>query len=241
MLFLLSFIACKGDLLLTSGELGRLNYVLETNYKMEEFDLSEAKLATGYPQRLSANLTISGWKVVDDKPFLVYHTTSDDGATVDSETILDGELGVPGFTIQADAAGSYLVQSKLQDELVDQISLAFVKPDEVSILSWVRGPEAEDFTEKEGAMITVSVGSQAAFIPIPKFEGKRIIGDIEVELTIDPPEAAVVGYNIESVEEGGVNASSNPASIYFVQEGSVGVCATDVVNDVTTCQDFTVE
>ena len=52
--------------------------------------------------------------------------------------------------------------------------------------------------------------------------------------------AAVLGYNIDEVSENGVDASSNPASIYFVQAGAVQVCATDVINNVTTCQDFEV-
>jgi len=241
MIFLLSFIACKGDLLLSSGELGRINYTLETNYKMDEFKLAEANIATGYPQRLSASLTIKGWKIVDDQPYLVYHSSPDSELTVDSETILDGELGVPGFTVSADTEGSYLIESKLQDEIVDQIRLNFVTPDKISVLSWIRTPDSDEFLEEEGELITVSVGSQAAFIPIPEYKGERIIGDIDVDISIEPEEFAVVGYNIESVEEGGVNANSNPASIYFVQEGEVSVCATDTVNEVTTCQDFKVE
>jgi len=241
MLFLLSFIACKGDILGNTGEFGRILYTLETDYKMEGNDLTEAKIATGYPQRLGASLTPSGWKMVGDEPFLVYHSTEDDGFTVESETVLDGEMGVPGFTIKADAAGDFTIQSMLKEELVDQITLSFVKPDDVSVLSWIRDPNAEEFTEQEGETITVAVGSQAAFIPIPKQGGERIIGDLEVEIEITPAEAAVEGYNIESVSEGGVTANSNPASVYFVQEGAVEVCATDVVNEVQSCQKFTVE
>jgi hypothetical protein len=242
MLFLLSFIACKGDLLANAGEFGRILYTLETDYKIDGFKLTEAKIATGYPQRISASLTPSGWKMVGDEPFSVYHVSADeDNLVVDSESLLDGEMGVPGFTVQGNAAGSFTIESKLQDEIVDQIALNFVVPDEVSVLSWVRGPNTEEFGEEEGDNIKVSVGSQAAFIPIPQFEGERIIGDLEVEISIDPPEAAVEGYNIESVQEGGVVASSNPASVYFVQEGGVEVCAKDVVNDVESCQKFTVE
>ena len=78
------------------------------------------------------------------------------------------------------------------------------------------------------------------FIPIPEFEGERIVGNVEADIAIEPPEAAVLGYNIDEVSENGVEASSNPASIYFVQAGAVQVCATDVINNVTTCQDFEV-
>ena len=171
---------------------------------------------------------------------MMYHTSPDD-ITVETESILDGQIGVPGFTFQADIEGSFLIESKLRDELIDQIRLNFVTPDEISVLSWVREPNSEEFVEKTGDSINVSVGSQAAFIPIPKYDGNRIIGDVDVEISIEPPEAASVGYNIESVGESGVEASSSPASIYFIQAGTVLVGATDVINNVTTYQEFVVE
>ena len=56
--------------------------------------------------------------------------------------------------------------------------------------------------QKTGDSINVSVGSQSTdFIPVPKYDGNRIIGDVDVEISIEPPEAASVGYNIESVGE----------------------------------------
>ena len=235
----LALIACGGDLLLTTGELGRINYTLNTNYQMDEILLNEAKLATGYPQDISASLTLKGWKLVEDEPYLIYHSSPDD-VTVDTETLLDGAVVVPGFTIQASEAGTYLVESSKQDELIDQIQLEFVRPDEISVISWIRSPDTEEFAQQAGDNISVSLGSQAAFIPVPMFEGSRIVGDVEVDITVEPPEAAVVGYNIESVTESGVNFNASPASIYFVQEGEVRIGATDIINDVTTYQTFTV-
>jgi hypothetical protein len=240
MLFLLSMFACKNDILLSSGELGNINYTIVTGYKIDGLSLNEAKLAVGYPQTIEASLTLRGWKVVGDQPFLVYHSSADEKMSVESESLLDGDIGVPGFEVQADSAGSFMVESYLQDELVDQIALTFVVPDAISVLSWIREPGAEEFSSAEGETINVTVGSQAAFIPIPEFEGERIVGNVEADISIEPPEAAVLGYNIDEVSEGGVEASSNPASIYFVQAGSVQVCATDVINDVTTCQNFEV-
>jgi hypothetical protein len=240
MFFLLSMFACKNDILLSSGELGNINYTIVTGYKIDGLSLNEAKLAVGYPQTIEASLTLRGWKVVGDQPFLVYHSSADEKMSVESESLLDGDIGVPGFEVQADSAGSFMVESYLQDELVDQIALTFVVPDAISVLSWIREPGAEEFSSAEGETINVTVGSQAAFIPIPEFEGERIVGNVEADISIEPPEAAVLGYNIDEVSEGGVEASSNPASIYFVQAGSVQVCATDVINDVTTCQDFEV-
>ena len=240
MLFLLSIFACKNDLLLSSGELGNINYTIVTGYKIEGLSLNDAKLAVGYPQTIEASLTLKGWKVVGDQPFMVYHTSADDNMSVDSETLLDGDIGVPGFEVQADAAGAFMVESYLQDEIVDKITLNFVVPDAISVLSWIREPGSEEFTAANGDTINVTLGSQAAFIPIPEFEGERIVGNVEADIAIDPPEAAVLGYNIDEVSENSVEASSNPASIYFVQAGAVQVCATDVINNVTTCQDFEV-
>ena len=68
-MLLMALFACNGDLLLTTGEMGRINYTLETSYKMDEIKLNEAKLATGYPQTVSASLTIQGWKLVEDGQF----------------------------------------------------------------------------------------------------------------------------------------------------------------------------
>ena len=45
----------------------------------------------------------------------------------------------------------------------------------------------------------------------------------------------------ESVLYCSVSASSSPASIYFIQAGTVVVGATDVINNVTTYQEFVVE
>ena len=64
---------------------------------------------------------------------------------------------------------------KLRDELIDQVRLNFVTPDEISVLSWVREPNSEEFVEKIGDSINVSVGSQAAFIPIPKYDGNQLL------------------------------------------------------------------
>jgi len=240
MLFLLSLFACKNDILLSSGELGNINYTIVTGYQIDGLSLNEAKLAVGYPQTIEASLTLRGWKVVGDEPFLVYHSSADESMNVDSESLLDGDIGVPGFSVQADTAGSFMVESYLQDELVDQIALNFVVPDAISVLSWIREPGAEEFIATEGETINVKVGSQAAFIPIPEYKGDRIVGSVEADISIEPPEAAVLGYNIDEVSESGVEASSNPASIYFVQPGAVQVCATDTINAVTTCQDFVV-
>ena len=240
MLMLLALFGCNRDILFSSGELGHINYTIVTGYQIDGLSLNDAKLTVGYPQEIDASLTIQGWKVVGDQPFMVYHSTEESSMTVDSETLLDGDLGVPGFSVQADSAGSFMVESYLQGELVDKISLEFVVPTDISVISWIRGPEEEEFSSAEGDTISVSAGSQAAFIPIPEYEGNRIVGNIDAEITIEPAEAAVLGYNIDSVGENGVEASSSPASIYFVQEGNVQVCATDTVNTVTTCQDFEV-
>ena len=55
MLFLLSLFACKNDILLSSGELGNINYTIVTGYQIEGLSLNDAKLAVGYPQTIEAS------------------------------------------------------------------------------------------------------------------------------------------------------------------------------------------
>jgi predicted RNA binding protein with dsRBD fold (UPF0201 family) len=238
MMFFLLF-ACDSDLLSTTGELGRLNYTLDANYNVGGIRLDEAKLSTGYPQQISATLTLAGWKMVETEPYMVYHS-SPDPISLNAETLLDGAIGVPSFTIETNTPGTYFVESKKEDELIDQIHLQFVQPDAISVLSWVREPSSEEFVLFDEENISVQLGSQAAFVPIPMFEGERVVGSVDVEISVEPPEAAVIGYNIENVTEDGVSYNASPASIYFMQEGTIMIGATDVVNDVTTHQRFTV-
>ena len=232
-------IACNNNILQTTGELGRINYALETSYSVGDQRLDEAKLAVGYPHNISASLTLEGWKMVETEPYMVYHS-SPDPLMLDAETLLDGAVGVPSFAVESEQVGEYLVESHKEGTLIDQIHLSFVKPDAVSVLSWVRAPTSEEFELLEGTEISVGLGSQAAFVPVPEFEGERIVGDLDVEITVFPEDAAVVGYNIESVSEDGVLYNSSPASIYFMEEGEVSIIAKDLVNQVETEQKFLV-
>ena len=233
-------IACSNNILQTTGELGRINYALEASYSMEDLRLDEAKLAVGYPHNISAFLTLDGWKMVETEPYMVYHS-SPDSIQIDAETLLDGAVGVPSFTVEAEETGEYLIESSKEGTLIDQIHLSFVQPDAVSVISWVREPTSEEFVLFEGDEIVVPLGAQAAFVPIPEYEGERIVGDLDVEITVFPETAAVVGYNIESVSEDGVDFNASPASIYFMEEGEVSIIAKDLVNLVETEQKFIVQ
>lgn len=238
-MFLLLF-ACNPNILQTTGELGRINYTLETSFSMDNERLDQVKLAVGYPHNIEASLTLDGWKMVETEPYKVYHS-SPDNLILNSESIFDGAVGVPSFTVSATQEGEYLVESHFENTIVDQIHLDFVQPDAVSVLSWIREPSAEEFVLFEGEEIPVLLGSQAAFVPVPEFQGERIVGDLDVEITVVPETAAVVGYNIESVSEDGVSFNSSPASIYFMEEGEVSILAKDLVNQVETEQKFIVQ
>ena len=238
MLFL--FFACNNNILQTTGELGRINYALETSFSVGNERLDQVKLAVGYPHNISSSLTLEGWKMVETEPYKVYHS-SPDSLDIEAESLFDGAVGVPSFTVISSQEGEYLVESHFEDALVDQIHLDFVQPDAVSVLSWIREPTSEEFVLFEGEEIPVLLGSQAAFVPVPEFQGERIVGDLDVEITVVPETAAVVGYNIESVSEDGVSFNSSPASIYFMEEGEVSVLAKDLVNQVETEQKFIVQ
>lgn len=238
MLFL--FYACTNNILQTTGELGRINYTLETSFSVENERLDEVRLAVGYPHEISASLTLDGWKIVETEPYKVFHSSPDD-VDLDAESVFDGAVGVPSFTVIASQPGSYRIESHFEDTLLDQIHLDFVQPDAVTVLSWIREPSSEEFVLFEGEQIAVILGSQAAFVPVPEFQGERIVGDVDVEITVVPESAAVVGYNIESVSEDGVSFNSSPASIYFMEEGEVSIVAKDLVNQVETEQRFVVQ
>ena len=64
---------------------------------------------------------------------------------------------------------------------------------------------------------------------------------MDYDITIDPPESGIIGYNIDQVNDNKVIASSTPHNIYFIQTGTVLVGATDTINEVTTWQEFTIE
>ena len=81
MLFLLSMFACKNDLLLSSGELGNINYTIVTGYKIDGLSLNDAKLAVGYPQTIEASLNIERLESRGRSAFLVYHSSADDNMT----------------------------------------------------------------------------------------------------------------------------------------------------------------
>ena len=104
----------------------------------------------------------------------------------------------------------------------------------------MRAPGAETFEKSQSDVISTTLGTQATFIPIPSKDGQRLIGRVEVELSVEPETAAVVGANIESVTEDSLDFSTNPASVYFVETGTVRIGITDTYNDVTTWQEFNV-
>ena len=138
--------------------------------------------------------------MVETEPYMVYHS-SPDAIGIYAETLLDGAIGVPSFTIETNAPGTYLIESKKEETLIDQIHLEFVEPDAISVLSWIRTPASEEFLLFEDENISVQLGSLAAFVPIPMFEGERVVGSVDVEISVDPPEAAVIGYNIKMFQK----------------------------------------
>ena len=236
---ILLFWACLGHILETSGELGRINYRLESTYKLDTRSLADVKLVTGYAQNIAADLTPLGWRVTEE-PYLGYHT-ADAVLSLENASIASDWFGFPDFTLLSAQEGNFPIETFVRDQLIDRIELEFARPDDLSVISWIRAPEADEFQKHQEEIISVQQGAQIAFIPIPMNEGERLVGEISVEVTVEPSDAAVIGQNIEQISEDGVQSSSSPTSLYFVRSGSVSVGIRDVVNDVTAWQEFLVE
>ena len=198
--------------------------------------LSSTKLISGYEHDFSTSLTRVGEELYGENSEMIYHVSPDD---LNILTFDDGNP--PGFSASTNNVGTFAIESKFRDELVDRIYLDFVIPDEIATKVWIREPNTNTFTDKEGSTISVPLYSQATFVPIPKYEGNEIVGEIDYELSIEPPEAVVTGHNIDNVNHDYINTTPSPINFYFIQTGTVSIGLTESVNNITTWQEIVVE
>jgi len=232
------FAGCS-DIVAGAGEFGRITYHLNTPFEIEEFILTEAKLVTGYSQEIQTNLTPGGY-AKSEQPYLIRHSSETAGAMVDSHLLDELIFNVPDFSISSSEPGDVVVESRLEGALFDRITLGFEMPDDLEIISWIRDPGEADFSKKTGGAIDVDLGSQITMLPIPTSEGKRLAGAVEVSIEASPVSSFVQNFNIEEVGEDGVVANQTPVSFFFVEPGLVEITITDIVNNVSTIQEYQV-
>ncbi|MFT4975040.1 MAG: hypothetical protein ACI8S6_000927 [Myxococcota bacterium] len=230
-----------GDYVNATGELGQLSYGLSIDYEMEG-DLTEVSLVTGHPQSINVALTDEGEKSAAE-PWRITHTiTPSDGVTLTVDEGEEGESYPPDLVLSVPEAGDYTVESYYGDELLDYISLRFDRPDVIKVQTWIREPNADDFEESTfDETLSVTEGTQVAFLPIPYSGSTRLAGDYAVSYSHTPEEAAVTIHNVYGTyEEEGVIGAVSSSSLVFIAPEQVIVTIRDEANNLDAQRTFNV-
>jgi hypothetical protein len=222
-----------GDYTESNGEFGRLSYGLSTDYEIESGDLTEVPLLTGHPLELVVSLTDQGRKEADGDEETLRHSA--EGAEVDSEP--------ESLTILASEPGSVIVNSTLNGDLFDRIQLRFEAPTELDLVSWVRGPYAEEWQDTAGhERLVVEEGGQLSFLAIPFADsGERILGEFTPEITVEPAHLAVPDATVVNVYEKEVWTSPSPVTFFAVEPGDAVFTISDPANGVFVTIPVTIE
>jgi hypothetical protein len=225
-----------GDYTASNGELGRLSYGLSTDYEIASDDLGSVALLTNHPLHLSVQLTEKGREDADGAEDEIEHSA--EGAVVET-----GE-GEPGdLVITAAEPGEISVSSSLDGALFDRIVLTFDRPSELDLVSWVRGPYAEQWQDTTGhERLVVEEGGQISFLAIPfAASGERLLGEFTPEVTVEPPELAVPDATVVNVYEEEVWTEPAPVTFFAVEPGEAVFTITDAGNGVSVSIPVTIE
>ncbi len=224
-----------------TGELGRMTYRLQSDFESEADDFGEAVLVTGHPQYIITDLTADGIKKAGGEEGLIAHEIDSSDVTINWEP---GEAtdDVPNVTLTASEPGTYTLTSTLDGDDFDYIDITFGRPTALEILTWLLRPGAEEWELQEGkGTHAVEVGTQVTFLPVPLRKQKRLVGDVDVDLSVDTDGMVAQGENVLAVYEQRVIASSQPVTLFFIEAGDVQIELTDTPNDVRAKVDFSVE
>ena len=216
------------------GELGNVHYSLSSRHSVPG-ELTEVGIVTGHPQLLETALTEQGAKNTN-RPKSTRHFISGGGRAENQ----DGADALPDVVLTVSTPGTYLLETLNNEGLLDKIELTFAAPNQVGLQTWVKGPDATDFNERNAPSVPVEVGAQVALLPIPLRGQQRLAGGYELDLSVEPPSAGVVPADVQAVYEQSGWWSHNERSVIFVEEGEVVVTLTDVPNGISTSQTFLV-
>jgi hypothetical protein len=221
-----------GDYTASNGEFGKLSYGLATDYEIASGDLTGVPLLTGYPLDLRVTLTEKGRKDVDDEEELEHAA---EGARVESHS--------DSVTLTVSEPGPITLTSTFQGELFDRIELRFDVPSELDLVSWVRGPYAEEWQDTAGhERLVVEEGGQISFLAIPfNADSERILGEFTPEVTVDPPQLAVPDATVINVYEEEVWTDPAPVTFFAVEPGEAVFTVRDPVNGVSVTIPVTIE
>ncbi len=219
-----------GDVNSSSGQLGRLNYSLHSDFLVDGAALVGTSILTGHPQTIRVELTDSGEDDTSNPEDIEHRAVPSEGVTVET---WESSSDVGSMTITVTTPGDYVIESVLDGNVFDWLTLTFDSPTSMELVTWIRPPNGEDFDQTNGSPIFTDEGAQAAFVPIPlDAGGDRIAGDFVPVITADPEWAVVTGVNVLGIYEQNVVVARSPASVYFIEPGEISVTVTDDVNGV---------
>lgn len=227
-----------GDTSRSTGELGRIDYSLHSDFLVDGSALVGTSILVGHPQTINLDLTDLGESDASNAEEITHTATPADGVTIE-EWNPDDDVG--WFNITVTTPGEYVIESMLDGSVFDRITLTFDAPSSMDLVTWLRQPNGEDFDEASGSPIAAAEGTQAAFVPIPlDASGARIAGDFVPVISADPEWAVVTGVNVLGIYEQNVVVARSPASVYFIEPGAISITIEDDVNGVSGVADFDV-
>ncbi|MEM6931932.1 MAG: hypothetical protein AAF602_33685 [Myxococcota bacterium] len=210
MIFAFSVMGCAFDISGGSGELGRLNYTVTSDFEVRE-DLEGQTLTTRHVHEVFLSLTERGENEFEDTQDRWRHTSPD--ATVGGES---NRLEVSRAT-----PGGATVETFADDDLIDRFAFTFDDPAELEVRAWVRPPRETEWLPIDRGSATLEVGTQIAFLTIPlDADGFRLYSEAMPVITVEPPNLAVPDVPVTDVWENGPReASFEPATFYVIDEG----------------------
>lgn len=235
-----AMLASTGCLDTTSatGELGRIDYALYTDYDPGLGDLTEVGILTGHTQELNLYLTERGEDDAADLHSVSHSISPSAGVTMEYDT--DDEV-LDDLYITVEQPGTYTLTTQVDGALFDTITLEFEAPASLDAVTWVRSPGAAEFGEPMAAQPTVDEGTQVSFVAIPlNIDGDRIAGEFDVSVSADPEGSVVEAYDTWGSYEDGIVGGLSEASVYFIEGGEITLTISDDLNSVDFVQTFDV-
>ncbi len=232
------FTGACGDTTSGIGELGRVQYMISTHYVVPEDSLNEVEIVTGHEQVFDTLLTQKGSRKASDPSVLRHRVRPSDGATISQGSEISERIR--SFSLNVSKPGTYTIQTMDGSEVFDYIELAFEEPTRLSLVTWTRNPDEDDWDKQKGnSVVKVKPGTQVTILPVPMdAAGNRLVGDVDTSISATPDGSVVLGENILAVYEQRVVSTSYPVSLYFLESGDVDVKLRDQSNDVKGTRSF---
>ena len=235
---LLSLSAC-GDITSATGEFGRIDYRLHTDFISNEASLTDASIVTGHNQHIYTSLSPKGHEDVGDPANITHEVVPATGVTL---SVDEESNDVSDIIVNITTPGVYTFESYEAGVLFDRIDLEFDAPADFELITWLREPYAEDFDKaSESGTLSVDAGTQASFLPVPlDAAGDRLLGDLHADLSADPASAIVPAASAHPYEQN-VLTIHEPLNIYFIAPGDVSITLLDPVSEAAATRTFSVE